>query len=147
MLRMRKICLFFPRSLPLASILVSPSTSVNIEPLRDDEEPVLQPTEVTTYSGGSPKPKLFVVHPRIVAARIKDRKCKTKGGSSRPPVKRKLDSGSSNSRVTRAKTSTLKDDDVPFLIVSDDDEGFSNVPELKDATACHLNIFAITPPA
>ncbi|GKE18640.1 hypothetical protein Tco_1426217, partial [Tanacetum coccineum] len=122
----------------------SPSTSVNIEPLRADEEPVLQPAEVTADSGGSPKPELFVVHPGSVAARIKDRKCKTRGGSSRPPVKRKLASGSSNSRATRAKTSTSKDD-VPFLIVSDDDEGLSDVPKLKDATACHLKIFAITP--
>nr|GEY22254.1 hypothetical protein [Tanacetum cinerariifolium] len=39
---------------------------------------------------GSLKPELFVVHPGSVASRIKDRKCKTRGGSSRPPVKRKL---------------------------------------------------------
>ncbi|GKB60147.1 hypothetical protein Tco_0916333 [Tanacetum coccineum] len=56
----------------------SPSVSVNIEPLRADEEHVLQFAEVTTDSGGSPKPELFVVHPGSVAARIKDRKCKTK---------------------------------------------------------------------
>ncbi|GJS83027.1 hypothetical protein Tco_0749568 [Tanacetum coccineum] len=68
------------------------------------------------------------------------------GGLSRPLVKRKLEFGSLNSRATRAKTSTSKDD-VPFLIVSDDDEGLSYVPELKDATACHLKISAITPPA
>nr|GEX49417.1 hypothetical protein [Tanacetum cinerariifolium] len=72
--------------------------------------------------GGSPKLELFVVHLGSVAARIKDRKCKTRRGSSRPPVKRKLAFGSSNSRVTHAKTSTSKDD-VPFLTVSDDDEG------------------------
>ncbi|GKE79350.1 hypothetical protein Tco_1545470, partial [Tanacetum coccineum] len=76
----------------------------------------------------------------------KDMKCKTRGGSSKPPVKRKLASRSSNSHATRAKTSTLKDD-VPFLTVSGDDEGLFNVPELKDAIACHLKIFAITPPA
>ncbi|GJU54010.1 hypothetical protein Tco_1227724 [Tanacetum coccineum] len=69
-----------------------------------------------------PKPELFVVHPGSVAARIKDRKCKTRGGSSRLPVKRKVASGSSNSYATRAKTSTSKHD-VPFLTVSDDDEG------------------------
>ncbi|GJR68255.1 hypothetical protein Tco_0649132 [Tanacetum coccineum] len=87
----------------------------------------------------SPKPELFVVHLGSVAARIKDRKCKTRGGSSRPPIKRKLAFGSSNSRATRAKTSTSKDD-VPFLTVSDDDEGLSDVPELKDATACQAAI-------
>ncbi|GJT88247.1 hypothetical protein Tco_1069964, partial [Tanacetum coccineum] len=121
----------------------SPSVSINIEPLRADEEPILQPAEVTTDYGGSPKPELFVVHPGSVAARIKDRKCKARGGSSKPHVKRKLASGSSNSRATRAKTSTSKDD-VPFLTVSHDDEGLSDVLELKDATACHLKISAIT---
>ncbi|GJR43105.1 hypothetical protein Tco_1311208 [Tanacetum coccineum] len=65
---------------------------------------------------------------------------------SRPPVKRKLASGSSSSRTTRAKTSTSKYD-VPFLTVSDDDEGLSNVPELKDTTAYYLKISAITPPS
>ncbi|GJX02495.1 hypothetical protein Tco_0186408 [Tanacetum coccineum] len=94
----------------------------------------------------SPKPKLFVVHPGSVAAWIKDRKCKTRGGSSRPPVKRKLAPESSTSRATRAKTSSSKDD-APFLTVSDDDEGLSDVLELKDATVYHLKIFTITPPA
>ncbi|GKB10531.1 hypothetical protein Tco_0844454 [Tanacetum coccineum] len=128
----------------------SPSVSVNIEPLRADEEPALQPTlqpaEVITDSVGSLKLELFVIYPGSVATRIKDKKCKTRGGSSRPPVKRKLAFGSSNSHATRAKTSTLKDD-VLFLTVSNDDEGLSNDPELKDATACHLKIFSITPPA
>ncbi|GJZ75424.1 hypothetical protein Tco_0639889 [Tanacetum coccineum] len=68
-------------------------------------------------SGGNPKPKLFVVHLGSVAARIKDRKCKTRGGSSRPPVKRKIAPRSSTSRATHAKTSSLMDD-APFLIVS-----------------------------
>ncbi|GJV81946.1 hypothetical protein Tco_1517816 [Tanacetum coccineum] len=99
----------------------SPSVSVNIEPLKANEEPDIQPVEVTADSGGSLKPELFVVHPGSVAARIKDRKCKTRGGSSRPPVKRKLVSGSSTSCATRAKTSSSKDD-APFLIVFDDDE-------------------------
>ncbi|GJS51893.1 hypothetical protein Tco_0625255 [Tanacetum coccineum] len=108
-----------------------PFASVNIEPLRSNEEPVLQPAEVIADSGGSPKPELFVLHPGSVAARIKDRKCKIKGGSSRTPMERKLAYGSLNSR---AKTSTSKDD-VPFLIVSDYDEGLFDVPELKDATA------------
>ncbi|GKD70309.1 hypothetical protein Tco_1324399 [Tanacetum coccineum] len=124
----------------------SPFASVNIEPLIADEELVLQPAEVTADSGWSPKPEFFFVHPGSVAARIKDRKYKTRGGSSRPLVKRKLASRSSNSRATRAKTTTSKDD-VPFLIVSDDNEGLSNVLELKDATACHLKIYAITHPA
>ncbi|GJU89497.1 hypothetical protein Tco_1301920 [Tanacetum coccineum] len=95
---------------------------VNTEPLKANEEPKIRPGEVTAHSGGSPKPELFVVHPGSVVAWIKDRKCKTRGGSSRPPIKRNLASGSSTSRATHAKTSSSKDD-APFLIVSDDDEG------------------------
>ncbi|GKA49861.1 hypothetical protein Tco_0742934 [Tanacetum coccineum] len=78
--------------------------------------------EVTADSGESLKASVFVVHPGSVAARIKERKCKTRGGSSRPPVKRKLASGSSSSRAVRAKNSASKDDD-PILSISDDDEG------------------------
>ncbi|GKA05277.1 hypothetical protein Tco_0684397 [Tanacetum coccineum] len=51
------------------------------------------------YSRESSKPELFVVHPGSVAVPIKDRKCKTRGGSSRPPVKRKLALGSSTSMI------------------------------------------------
>ncbi|GJX37981.1 hypothetical protein Tco_0251284 [Tanacetum coccineum] len=61
-------------------------------------------------------------------------------------TKRKLASGSSSSRVVRAKTSASKDD-APILSISDDDEGLSNCFELKDANAYHLKISAITPPA
>ncbi|GJV70681.1 hypothetical protein Tco_1490676 [Tanacetum coccineum] len=108
---------FLPKEPSTSFGTSSPSVSVDIEPLKADKEPVLQPAEVMADSGGR---------------------------SSRPPVKRKLASRSSNSRATRAKTSTSKDD-VPFLTVSDDDKGLSDVPELKDATACHLKISAITP--
>ncbi|GKF43251.1 hypothetical protein Tco_0129803, partial [Tanacetum coccineum] len=55
--------------------------------------------EITIDSGESPKAGVFIVYPRSVAARIKERKCKTRGGSSRPPVKRKLASKSSSSHV------------------------------------------------
>ncbi|GJR50803.1 hypothetical protein Tco_1401324 [Tanacetum coccineum] len=99
----------------------SPFALVNTKPLKADEELVIQPAKVMADSRECPKPEVFVVHPRSVAARIKDRKCKTRGGSSRPPVKRKLAPGSSTSRATCAKTSSSKDD-VPFLTVSDDDE-------------------------
>ncbi|GJZ13330.1 hypothetical protein Tco_0548560 [Tanacetum coccineum] len=119
---------------------------VNIEPLMTDEDPILQPTEATTDFRGSPKHELFVVHPGSVAAHMKNRKCKTRGGSSKPPIKRKLAPGSLTAHATRAKTFALKDD-VSFLTISDEDEGTFNVPELKDATACHLMISNITPPA
>ncbi|GJR22076.1 hypothetical protein Tco_0970603 [Tanacetum coccineum] len=137
---------FLPKDPSPSFSIGSPSVSVNTEPLKPNKEPEIQPVEVTADSKGSPKPELFVIHPGSIADRIKDRKCKTREGSSRPRVKRKLAFGSSTSRATRAKTSSLKDD-APFLTVSDDDEGLLDVLELKDDTACHLKISAITPPA
>nr|GEZ65221.1 hypothetical protein [Tanacetum cinerariifolium] len=91
------------------------------------------------FDTGSPFVSLevFVVHLGSVAARIKERRCRTRGGSSRPPVNRKLAPGSSSSRATRAHTSFSKDD-TPFLTVFEEDE---------DANDCHLKISAIIPPA
>ncbi|GKA16278.1 hypothetical protein Tco_0696025 [Tanacetum coccineum] len=126
---------FLPKEPSLGLITGSLYVLVNTKPLK-----------VTADSGESLKPELFFVRPRSVAVRIKDMKCTTRGGSSSPPVKRKLAPGSLTSRATRAKTFSSKED-VPFLTVSDDDEGLPDVLELKDATICHLKIFAITPPA
>ncbi|GJU21200.1 hypothetical protein Tco_1154542 [Tanacetum coccineum] len=58
----------------------SPSASVNTELPKDVEEPEVQPAEITTDSGESPKAGVFIVHPGSVAARIKERKCKMRGG-------------------------------------------------------------------
>ncbi|GKE71823.1 hypothetical protein Tco_1529895, partial [Tanacetum coccineum] len=117
--------------------------------IEDDDDLVFLPKEPSlgfgADSGESPKTDVFIVHLRSVAARIKERKCKTRGGSSRPPVKRKLAFGSSSSHVVCAKTSAFKDD-APILSISDDDEGLPDCFELKDANACHLKIAAITPP-
>ncbi|GJW68532.1 hypothetical protein Tco_0122956 [Tanacetum coccineum] len=104
------------------------------------------PADIIVDSWESSKADVFIVHPGSVAAHIKERKCKTRGGSSRHPVKRKLASGSSGSRVVRAKNSASKDDD-PILSISNDDEGLLDYFELKDANACHLKISAITQPA
>ncbi|GJW70688.1 hypothetical protein Tco_0127605 [Tanacetum coccineum] len=122
----------------------SPSALGNTEPPKDVEEPEVQPAKVIADLGESPKADVFVVHPGSVAAHIKERKCKTRGGSSRPHVKRKLAFGSSSSRAVRAKTSASKDD-APFLSTSDDNEGLPDCFALKDANACHLKISAITP--
>ncbi|GKC13234.1 hypothetical protein Tco_1010016, partial [Tanacetum coccineum] len=107
---------------------------------KDDDLSFLPKEPSLGFGTGSPsvlgKLEVFVVHLGSVAAQIKDRKCKTRGGSSRPLVKRKLALGSSTSHATRAKTSSK--DDVPYLTVSDDDEGFLDVLEHKDATAYHL---------
>nr|GEZ69253.1 hypothetical protein [Tanacetum cinerariifolium] len=99
---------------------VKPSLEyVNTEPLKSNEEPVIQPVEVTVDSGENPKPELFVVHPGSVAARIKDWKCKTRGGLSRPPC----------------------------LMMTKVDFRLPDVLELKNATTCHIKISAITLPA
>nr|GFA49268.1 hypothetical protein [Tanacetum cinerariifolium] len=89
------------------------SVSVNTEPLKANEEPVIQP--------------------------VKDKKYKTRGGSSRPPIKRKLAPGSSISRATRAKTCS-SNDNAPLLTVSDDDDGrlsFFNFPCIVFASWVH----------
>nr|GEU54317.1 retrotransposon protein, putative, Ty1-copia subclass [Tanacetum cinerariifolium] len=149
---------FLPKDFSLGFNIGSPSVSINTEPVRADEEPTVEPTTepatepvnervgTTADLGGSPKGDTFVVHAGSVVARIRERKCKTMGGSSRPPVKRKMAFGSSISRIVHAKASAIKDD-TPVLSISDDDEGLEDCLELKDATACHLKISAITLPA
>ncbi|GJW30838.1 hypothetical protein Tco_0047713 [Tanacetum coccineum] len=135
---------FLPKEPSLGFGTGSPSASVNTKLPKDVEEPEVQLAEVIADSGESPKAGVFVVHRGSVAARIKERKCKTRGGSSRPHVKRKLAFGSSSSHVLRAKNSASKDDD-PILSISDDNEGLPDCFELKDANAYHLKTSAITP--
>ncbi|GJY16423.1 retrovirus-related pol polyprotein from transposon TNT 1-94 [Tanacetum coccineum] len=90
--------------------------------IEDDNDLAFLPKEPSPRFGESPKTDVFIVHLGSVAARIKERKYKTRGGSSRPPVKRKLAFGSSSSHVVCAKTSASKDDAL-ILSISDDDEG------------------------
>nr|GEV91547.1 hypothetical protein [Tanacetum cinerariifolium] len=123
---------FLPKDFSVGFNIGSPSVSINTEPVRADEQ-------------GNPKGDTFVVHAGSVAARIREKKCKTRRGSSRPPVRRNLAFSSLTSRIIRAKASPLKDD-TPVLSIYDDDKGLEDYLELKDATACHLKIFAITPP-
>nr|GEU31948.1 probable xyloglucan endotransglucosylase/hydrolase protein 30 [Tanacetum cinerariifolium] len=137
---------FLPKEPSLGFGIGSPSTSVNTEPPKDVEEPEVQPVKVTADSEESPKAGVFVVHLGSVATRIKERKCKTRGGSLRPLVKRKLASGPLSSRAMRAKTFAFKDV-ASFLSISNNDEGLPDCFELKDANACHLKISAITLPA
>ncbi|GKB24746.1 hypothetical protein Tco_0864147 [Tanacetum coccineum] len=119
---------FLPKEPSLGFGIGSPAASVNTELPKDVEEPEVQHAEITTDLGESSKACVF------------------RGGSARPPVKRKLASGSSSSRVVRAKTSASKDD-TPILSIADNDEGLHDCFELKDANASHLKIFTITPPA
>ncbi|GKE56533.1 hypothetical protein Tco_1495718, partial [Tanacetum coccineum] len=72
-------------------------------------------------TGGSLQRKKLVLHTGSVAGRIKVRKCKTRGGSSRPPVKHKLVHGTSSSISAHQKTS--RQIDSSFITISDDDEG------------------------
>ncbi|GKD55154.1 hypothetical protein Tco_1288541, partial [Tanacetum coccineum] len=110
---------FLPKDLSLGFNTDSPFVSINTKPVRTDKEPATEPVKervgTIADSVGSPKGDTFVVHTRSVAARIRERKCKIRGDSLRPPVKRKLASG------------------------------LNDCLELKDATTCHLKISAITP--
>nr|GEV77891.1 ribonuclease H-like domain-containing protein [Tanacetum cinerariifolium] len=141
---------FLPKDFSPGFNIGSPSVSINAEPVRADEEPTVDPTTehehvnkrvgITTDFGGSPKGDTFVVQVVSVAARIRERKCKTRRDSSMPPVKRKVASGSSTSRTVRANASTLKDD-TSVLSIYEDDKGLKDYLDLKDATAYnHLDL-------
>ncbi|GJZ99405.1 hypothetical protein Tco_0671956 [Tanacetum coccineum] len=136
---------FLPKESCLDDGTGSLSVSINTEPPLTVVEATEQLVENTADSGGSPQREKLVLHTGSVAGRIKVRKCKTRGGSSRPPVKHKLVHGTSSSRSARQKTS--RQIDSSFIAISDDDEGLPDVFELQDATAFHLKIYAITPPA
>nr|GEU89591.1 hypothetical protein [Tanacetum cinerariifolium] len=123
----------------------SPSVSLNTKLPKDAKEPDVQPIEIIADLVKSPKAGVFIVHPGIVATRIKERKCKTRRGSSRPHVKRKIASGLSSSRVV------LLSEDIDLFIRPSSSLyvllGLPDCFELKDANACHLKISAITLPA
>nr|GEU43836.1 hypothetical protein [Tanacetum cinerariifolium] len=97
--------------------------SINMKPVRADEKPAVEPAtepgnkrvRTTANLGGSPKGDTFIVYARSVAARIKERKCKIRGGYLRSPIKRKLAFVSSTSRAVHAKASIIKDDTPGFL--------------------------------
>ncbi|GJV45859.1 ribonuclease H-like domain-containing protein [Tanacetum coccineum] len=121
---------FLPKDFSLGFNTGSLSVSINTNPVRTDEEHAVEPaTELvnervgtTADSGGGPKGNTFVVHAGSVAALIRERKFKTRGGSLRPLVKRNLASGSSTSCIVRAKASVMKDDTPVLSIFDDDDE-------------------------
>ncbi|GJT88347.1 hypothetical protein Tco_1070064 [Tanacetum coccineum] len=129
-----------------------PSTSNNNEPPLLEAEPLditnlKQLIENTANSGGSlAREEMPVIGTSSVAGRMKDRKCRTKG-SIKPSVKRKLLHADSSSRSTRQKTSPAKVESSAFLTIFNDEEGLPDVSKLPNATACHLMISNITPPA
>ncbi|GKE21099.1 hypothetical protein Tco_1432611, partial [Tanacetum coccineum] len=131
---------FLPKDLSLGFNTSSPYMSINTEPVRTDEEPatklVNKSVGTTTDLGGSPKGDTFVVYAGSVAACIRERKCKTRGGSSRPPVKRKLAYGLLTSRTIRAKASAMKDD-THVLSISDDEDNHFNMDLLDLHDRCY----------
>ncbi|GKB07387.1 hypothetical protein Tco_0835671 [Tanacetum coccineum] len=112
---------FLPKEPSLEFGTGSPSVSINMEPPIAKAVPTGQLVKNTADSRDSPHLEQLVIHPGSVAARIRERKCRTRGGSSKPPVKRKLVQGASSSRSTRAKAAASRDDSL-FLTISDDDE-------------------------
>ncbi|GKD47741.1 hypothetical protein Tco_1276717 [Tanacetum coccineum] len=116
---------FLPKDLFPGFNIGSPLVSINTEPVRTDEEPAVEPANepvnervgTTADSGGVPKDILLLFTLRVL----------------QPALGR----GSAKQG----------EDDTLVLSISDDDEGkLEDCLELKDATACHLKIFAITPP-
>nr|GFA26915.1 hypothetical protein [Tanacetum cinerariifolium]GFA26934.1 hypothetical protein [Tanacetum cinerariifolium] len=114
------------------------------EPLRTNEEPAVEPmsepaTEpvnervgTTVDLGGVPKEILLLF---TLGVLFFEASCKKETGF-----------WFVNLAHCRAKASAIKDD-TPVLSIFDNDEGLEDCLELKDATACHLKISAITPPA
>nr|GEW86690.1 hypothetical protein [Tanacetum cinerariifolium] len=113
----------------------------------DDDLTFLPKEPSLEFETGSPY-VLINMEPPIVKTGLmgQEKKYRTRGGSSKPPVKRKLVQEASSLRSTRAKVVVLKDDS-PFLTILDDDEGLPDVLELQNTNTCHLKISAITPPA
>nr|GEX09230.1 ribonuclease H-like domain-containing protein [Tanacetum cinerariifolium] len=145
---------FLPKDFSPGFNIGSLSVSINTEPVRADEEPVKankEPTVdpmtehehvnkrvgITIDFGGSPKGDTFVVQVVSVAARIRERKCKTRRDSSRPPVKRKVASGSSTSRTVCANASTLKDDSSVLSIYEDDKDNHLDLDLLDLPDRCY----------
>ncbi|GKC04173.1 hypothetical protein Tco_0995783 [Tanacetum coccineum] len=137
---------FLPKEPSLEFGTGSPSVSINAEPPVAEAEPTAQLVENTADLEDSLHHEQLVIHPGSVAARIRERKCRTRGGSLMPLVKRKLVQRASSSRSTHTKAATSKDDS-PVLTIYDDDEGLPDCLELEDANACHLKVSAITPSA
>ncbi|GJZ64234.1 hypothetical protein Tco_0620655 [Tanacetum coccineum] len=125
---------FLPKGPLLEFRTRSPSVSINTEPPIAEARPTGQLVENIADSGDSPYSEQLMIHPGSVAARIRERKCRTRRGSSKPPVKHKLVHGASFSRSTRAKVAASKDDS-PFLTILDDDESLPDVLELQNANA------------
>ncbi|GKD67637.1 hypothetical protein Tco_1321727, partial [Tanacetum coccineum] len=106
---------FLPKEPSLNFGTGSPSVYINTEPPATKADPTKQLVENMTDSRDSPAyQQKLVIHFRSVAARIKDRKCKTRG-SSKPHVKRRLVQAGSSSRATRKETSPKAD--YPFLTI------------------------------
>ncbi|GJS48885.1 putative reverse transcriptase domain-containing protein [Tanacetum coccineum] len=120
---------FLPKDFSPGFNTGSTSVFINTEPVKTDEESAVEPaTEpvnehmgTTTDSGGVPKEILLLFMLGVL----------------QPALGR----GSAK----QGEASALKDD-TPVLSISDDDEGLEDCLELKDATASHIKISAITPP-
>ncbi|GJZ67730.1 hypothetical protein Tco_0630970, partial [Tanacetum coccineum] len=115
------------------------SISINTYPLVVEAIPIDQPPKNMVDSKHSSHREEYVIHPRSVATRIRERKFRSRGGSLKPHVKRKVVYGVYTLRSTRAMVVASKDDST-FLTISDDDEGLSICFELENANACHLII-------
>ncbi|GJT14725.1 hypothetical protein Tco_0873431 [Tanacetum coccineum] len=116
---------FLPKDFSLGFNNGSPSVSINTEPVRTDEEPMVEPaTKPVNERVGTTKDSWGVPKEILLLFTL---------GVLQPALGR--------------RSAKQEEDDTPVLSISNDDEGLEDCLELKDATACHLKISAITPPA
>ncbi|GJT50028.1 hypothetical protein Tco_0976185 [Tanacetum coccineum] len=127
---------FLPKEPSLDVGTSLPLASINTEPPITVAGTTEQLVENTANSGGSSRQEKLVIHTGSVARRIKERKCRTKGWICEAARQAKTGARSLLFKVCSSKD--FPQADSPFVSISNNDE---------DATACYLNISAITPPA
>nr|GEU95945.1 hypothetical protein [Tanacetum cinerariifolium] len=87
-----------------------PSVLINTKPPIAKVGPTGPLLENIADLGDSLHSEKLMIHPGSVTARIRERKCRTREGSSKPPVKHKLVQGANSSSIsTQAKAAALKD--------------------------------------
>nr|GEU72897.1 hypothetical protein [Tanacetum cinerariifolium] len=112
----------------------SPSVSINTESVRADEEPMV----VSTTEPATEPMNERVGTTTDLGGVLKEIILLFTLGVLRPALGRRS--------AKQGEASAIKDNTL-MLSISDDDKGLEDCLELKDATACHLKISAITPPA
>ncbi|GJU91563.1 hypothetical protein Tco_1303986 [Tanacetum coccineum] len=111
----------------------------------DDDLSFLPKEASVNFGTGSPSVSINTEHP-VVECGCKDKGKEVQNQWGLFEASCQVQAGLSTSRYTRAKAAASKDDSA-FLTIFDDDKGILDCLELENASACHLKVSAITPPA